>query len=328
MPLFRGVIRMNDFYNEYARLCADSARAEAFRKTGEDGTRIFNILNSNIKALKTVGEYIDTMYSLTAYSAAHKQKIQRVKEFNFRSLDNHSDVRAITRSDIVMLAGKNFGGYDSAFVTLLLYILLLDVGNGKSVTVIRTSKFLNDLPNFLKRNLYTYAMQIANSDPLLNGNIYQEVVVYYGDLKVYKEFLAYISDLYPDEAAISALFRRETADVNSPISKRLHNFQRSALKKDALYAVIFYSLDQYVRRCRMRGFRTGRKVCDAGEFLSGFFDYFDKMFEGALFWLGKIAAGDGIDTLKDFIQTDLNQCQREELYRCIMSAFDLGIPAS
>lgn len=56
---------MNDFLNEYNRLCTDPSRVDNFRKTGEKGVRIFNVLNTNIKTLKTVGEYIDTIYSLS-----------------------------------------------------------------------------------------------------------------------------------------------------------------------------------------------------------------------------------------------------------------------
>jgi len=318
---------MNDFINEYNRLCSDAARVEKFKKSGEDGVRIFNVLNSNIKTLKTVGEYIDTLYGLTIYNAAYKQKIRRVREFNFRSLGNHTDVRAITRSDIVILAGKAFGGYGHAFVTLLLYLLLLDVGSGsRSVAAVRTSAFLEELPVFIKRRLYAYAKEIAESGPLPDGNIYQQIVVYYGDQRVYREFLAYISDYYPDEALICALFQEEATRNNSPVSQRLNNFQRSALKKDALYAVIFYSLDQYVRECKMVGLRTGKSIREGTDFLLGYFDYFDNIFEGSLSWLGELRAGENMDTLKDFVRRALDDAQREEICRCIVNAFDLSVP--
>ncbi len=318
---------MNDFLNEYNRLCADPSRVDNFRKTGEDGIRIFNVLNTNIKTLKTVGEYIDTIYSLTTYNADHKQKIRRLKEFNFRSLDNHSDPRAIIRSDIVINAGRKFSGYDSAFVTLILYLLLLDTGNGSSTTVVRTRNFINDIPTFLKRKLYGYAKQIAVSGPFLNDNIYQEIVVYYGDTRLYKEFIEFVRDNYPDEEAISNLFVNEAAKPNSPISKRLDNFQRSALKKDALYAIIFYSLDQFVRESKMKGLRTGKKIRSADEFLIDYLEYFNSIFDGQIAWLGRLDRGDTIESLKSFISVDLTPDQREEIHKCVCNAFDLFVPA-
>jgi|GEM_PF-6106767 len=317
---------MNDFLNEYNRLCADPSRVDNFRKTGEDGIRIFNVLNTNIKTLKTVGEYIDTLYPLTTYNADHKQKIRRLKEFNFRSLDNHSDPRAIIRSDIVICAGRKFSGYDSAFVTLILYLLLLDTGNGSSTTVVRTRDFINDIPTFLKRKLYGYAKQIAVSGPFLNDNIYQEIVVFYGDTRVYKEFIDFVRDYYPDEEAISNLFVSEAAKSNSPISKRLDNFQRSALKKDALYAIIFYSLDQFVRESKMKGLRTGKRIRNADEFLIEYLDYFNNIFDGQIAWLGRLDRGDTIESLKSFINVDLTPDQREEIHKCICNAFDLFVP--
>ena len=318
---------MNDFLNEYNRLCTDPSRVDNFRKTGEKGVRIFNVLNTNIKTLKTVGEYIDTIYSLTTYNAAHKQKIKRLKEFNFRSLDNHSDPRAIVRSEIVIDAGRKFCGYDSAFVTLILYLLLLDTGNGSSTTVVRTRNFINDIPTFLKRKLYGYAKQIAASGPFLNDNIYQEIVVYYGDTRVYKEFIEFVRDNYPDEEAISKLFVNEAAKSNSPITKRLDNFQRSALKKDALYAIIFYSLDQFVRESKMKGLRTGKKIRSADEFLIDYLEYFNSIFFFFFAWLGRLDRGDTIESLKSFISVDLTRDQREEIQRCVCNAFDLFVPA-
>ena len=314
---------MSDYVNEYNALKANTSRIERFRASGEDGVRIFNVLNSNIKALKTVGEYIDTMYSQTTYNEIHKQKNHRVKAFNFRSLDNHADARAITRSDIVIATGTKFGGYDSGFVTLLLYILLLDVGNGIYVTATRTSEFLNELPVFIKRNLYSYARKIVASGSLLTDNIYQDIVVLYGDKPLYEAFLEFTKDYYPDETKITELFVQEAADSNSPIAKRMANFQRSALKKDALYAVIFYSLDQYVRKCKMRGLRSGKKIVSAEVFLLEYLDYFNDIFEGSLGWLGKISSGDDINTLRIFLLNDLSEDQRKELYMCIKNAFGL-----
>lgn len=315
------------YVTEYDKLKFDAPRIELFRSSGEkDGTRIFTVLNSNIKTLKTVGEYIDTMYGLTSYDAKHKQKNERVRVFNFRSLDNHSDVRAITRSDIVRAAGAEFGGYDNAFVTLLLYILLLDVGDNEDVVVTGAKTFVNSLPIFIKRRLFEYARQIALSDSFPNDNLYQQIVVLYGDQELYKEFLTYVSEKYPDEATIKDLFEKEAADPDSPIAKRIKNFQPSALKKDALYTIIFYSLDQYVRKCRMRGLRTGKTIVDAEEFFRGFLEYFDDIFAGSLTWLGKMNAGDTIDTLQDFISNTLTEEQRDEMYKCIENAFELQIP--
>lgn len=315
------------YATEYDKLKHDASRIKLFRASGEkDGTRIFSVLNSNIKALKTVGEYIDTMYSLTTYNAAHKQKNERVRAFNFRSLENHADPRAITRSDIVIAAGTEFDGYDKAFVTLLIYILLLDVGDNESVVVRRAKEFINSLPIFIKRKLFSYSREIARSEAFLNDNLYQQIVVLYGDQDLYKAFLGFISENYPDEATITHLFAVEAVDKTSPIYKRLENFQRSALKKDALYTMIFYALDQYVRKCKMKGYRTGRKIIDADDFIDGFLDYFNDIFEGSFTWLGKVNAGENIETLKNFIYTVLTEDQRYEIYTCIQNAFGLQVP--
>ena len=317
---------MSNYAKEYADLKRDPVRSEAFKASGENGTRIFPVLNSNIKTMKTVGEYIDTMYSQTVYNSLHKQKNRRVREFNFRSLDNHSDPKAITRSDIVMAAGRRFGGYDSAFVTLLLYVLLLDTGSGKSPSALRTEAFIRDLPVFIKRDLYACAKEIVASDALLTDNIYQEIVVLYGDQALYQGFLSHIRENYPGKDVITELFVREAAIAGSPIARRMHNFQRSALKKEALYAVIFYCLDQYVRKCRMRGLRTGRKIIRAEDFFTGFLDYFDDRFDGDLTWLGRVGPGEDTETLKRFILDQLSDDQRDELYICIQHAFCLQLP--
>ena len=77
------------YFTEYDNLKHDDSRVKLFKSTGErDGTRIFSVLNSNIKTLKTVGEYIDTMYPVTTYSEVHKQKIERVRAFNEFNFSN------------------------------------------------------------------------------------------------------------------------------------------------------------------------------------------------------------------------------------------------
>ena len=315
------------YVTEYDKLKLDAPRIELFKSTSaESGTRIFNVLNSNLKSLETVGKYIDTMYVRTSYDKDDKQKNKRVMAFNFRSLENRTDARAITRSDIVRAAKAEFGDYNNAFVILLLYILLLDVGDNEDVVVTDAKTFLNSLPIFIKRRLFEYARQIALSGPFPSDNLYQQIVVLYGDQELYKEFLAFVSEEYPDEAKIKALFEKEAADPNSPIAKRIKNFQPSALKKDALYTIIFYSLDQYVRKSRMRGLRTGKTIVNAEDFFRGFLTYFDDIFAGSLTWLGKMNAGDNIDTLQDFISNTLTEEQRDEMYKCIENAFELQIP--
>lgn len=317
---------MNDFLNEYSRLCADSSRVDNFIKTGKDGTRIFNVLNTNIKTLKTLGEYIETAYLLAPYNSVDKQKLKKVTEFNFKSIYNKSDQRANIRSDIVIKAKNKFGGFDNAFVILILYLLLLDTGNGASTTVIRTRNFINSIPIFLKRKLYDYAKEIAASKPFLNDNIYLELVVYYGDAGVYREFIEFIKDNYSNEEEICKNFITEANKTSSPISKRLQNFQQSALKYDALYAVIFYSLDQFVRKSKMKGFRTGKKIINADVFLFEYLEFFNDIFDEKLDWLGTVRQGDSIDTLCDFIKKDLNSTECDEIHGCICSAFDLFVP--
>lgn len=316
------------YATEYNTLSLDNHRVEMFKATGKEGRRIFTVLNSNIKSLKTVGEYINTMYSQTTYTPTYKQMNERVRAFNFRSLENHTDARAITRSDIVMTAGAQFGGYDHAFVTLLLYILLLDVGDNNSETVTNAKEFIDSLPIFIKRRLFGYARQIALAErgAFPNDNVYLEMVVLYGDTALYQEFIQHIKKNYPNEVAITNLFVTEATIDTSPISKRIKKFQPSALKKDALYTIIFYALDQFVRKCKMKGFRTGKKIIDAEEFLMGFFDYFNDAFAGSLRWLGKINAGEDIDTLKDFVATVLTVDQKEEIFTCIRNAFGMYVP--
>lgn len=316
------------YATEYDLLSRDGQRIEMFRSSGKDGRRIFSVLNSNIKSLQTVGEYINTMYSQTSYNPAHKQMNERVRAFNFRSLENRNDPRAITRSDIVREAGTLFGGYDHAFVTLLLYILLLDVGNNDSETSANARQFINGMPIFIKRRLFEYARQIALAErgAFPNDNIYLEMVVLYGDAELYKEFIQHIKDNYPDEAAITNLFVREVAIETSPISKRIKNFQSSALKKDALYTIIYYALDQYVRKSKIKGLRTGKKIIDAEKFILEFFDFFNDNFGGSLRWLGKINTDEDIDTLKNFISASLTIAQKEEVFTCIQNAFGLQVP--
>lgn len=316
-----------DYIQEYNDLKSNASRIQLFKSSGEkDGTRIFTVLNSNIKALKTVGEYIETMYPVTKYDSALKQKTMRVKSFNFRSLDNHNDQRAITRSDLIIAAGRKFNGYDNAFVSLLLYILLLDTGNGQSEVVRNADLFIDSLPIFIKRRIYEFARNIAANNSFLTNNIYQQLVVLYGDKQLYEAFIEYIYEQYPDEKTITDLFDRESKVKNSPIVQRLDNFQRSALKKDGLYTVIYYALDQYVKTQKMRGVRTGNKIVDGKSFLFGFLDYFDDIFEGSFTWLGKMAPGEDMENLKDFIENDLTVDQSNEIVISIQNAFDLMLP--
>ena len=316
------------YVTEYNTFSSDHHRVEKFESSGKEGRRIFTVLNSNIKSLKTVGEYINTMYSKKEYNSAYKQMNERVRAFNFRSIANHKDARAITRSDIVRAAGAQFGGYDHAFVTLLLYLLLLDVGDNKSETVTNAKEFIDSLPVFIKRQLFEYAREIASAKrgAFPNDNVYLEMVVLYGDTALYQEFIQYIKENYPDEGIITNLFVTEAAIATSPISKRIKNFQSSALKKDALYTIIFYALDQFVRKCKMKGLRTGKKIIDAEEFLMGFFDYFNDAFAGSLRWLGKINEGEDLDTLKAFVRTVLTVDQKEEIFTCIRNAFGMYVP--
>ena len=315
------------YITEYHALSLDSYRIKMFKATGEDGRRIFSVLNSNIKSLKTVGEYVDTMYSQTIYNETYKQMNERVRAFNFRSLANHTDARAIIRSDIVRSAGAQFGGYDHAFVTLILYLLLLDVGDTNSMVVTNAKEFIESLPIFMKRRLFEDARKIAQAGGIFpNDNIYLEMVVLYGDAALFQEFTEHIKENYPDEAEITRLFVAEAAVATSPIAMRIKSFQRSALKKDALYTIIFYALDQYVRKCKMQGIRTGKKIIDAEKFLSEFLDFFNDVFVGSLSWLGKINPGEDIDTLKAFIATTLTIEQKKEIFVCIQNAFGLHLP--
>lgn len=65
---------------------------------------------------------------------------------------------------------------------------------------------------------------------------------------------------------------------------------------------------------------------DAEAFLVDFLDFLDDAFEGSLKWLGRIKAGEDIETLKDFIATTLTADQRDEIFTCIQNAFGLRMP--
>lgn len=148
----------------------------------------------------------------------------------------------------------------------------------------------------------------------------------YGDKQLYEAFIEYIYEQYPDEKTITDLFDRESKVKTSPIVQRLDNLQRSALKKDGLYTVIYYALDQYVKTQKMRGLRTGNKIVDGKSFLFGFLDYFDDIFEGSFTWLGKMASGEDMENLKDFIENDLTVDQSNEIVISIQNAFHLMLP--
>lgn len=66
------------YVTEYNTFSSDHHRVEKFESSGKEGRRIFTVLNSNIKSLKTVGEYINTMYSKKEYNSAYKQMNERV----------------------------------------------------------------------------------------------------------------------------------------------------------------------------------------------------------------------------------------------------------
>ena len=317
---------MNDFINEYKRLCADHSRKEKFKRSGEDGIRLCSILNTNIKSLQTVGTYIETVYDITEYSDVHKQKFTRLEAYNFRSLNNHNDPRAIIRSDIILAARKAFGE-ESAFVALLIYLLILDTGSEETIIADRTRKFIKEMPVFLKRRIYAYAHGIGLSGGQFpSDNILQELVVYYGDQGVYREFVDFIVENYPNEDLICENFRNEIAEADSPISQRIRSFQESAVKKDALYAVFFYSLDQFVRETKLKGLKSGETYMDANEFLIGFFDYFNEMNDGYINIYGNKKQKESIDSLKDFVSNDLSPRQREEIHHCICNVFNLYCP--
>lgn len=312
------------YEQEYDNLIHDPSRFKNFWTTGKKGRKVFS-LNTNIKTLQTAGKYVSEMYNETTRTESNKQKIVPLKTFNFRSIDNHSDARAILRSDIVIAAGNRFGGYDSAIVKFLIYMLLLDVGDNPSV-IEKPMKFVNNLPVFIKRRLYEYANEIANSESLLINNIYQQMVVLYGDELLFSEFINFVEEKYPDERQISELFAREYNDLNSPIRKRINIFQASTMKEDALYPIILYSLDQYVRKCRFKGFRSGKRIISAHVFLENFINYFNDIFNGHFEWLGRYATGAEIADLIEFINNDLSIFQRKELYLCIRNAFGLQVP--
>ncbi len=317
------------YIEEYEKLKADKNRAVLFSSTSEQkARRIFKILNANIKTLKTVGEYIKDMYDKTSSNCDTKQKNERIRVFNFRSTENHSDARAITRSDIVMATANEFGGYDHAFSALIIYILLLDTGSDYNIVVSEAKMFIDSLPIFIKRRLFEYAKEIASSKSFLVDNIYQQIVVLYGDRDLYDAFLSFISEKYPNEDEIKDLFESESKNSQSPIYERIYNYQASSLKKEALYTIIFYSLDQYVRECKLNGLRTGKTIIGGVQFLNGFLEYFGNIsdFDESISWLGKIKSGEDIHDLQSFIKNKLSEDQRNEICTCIMKAFELEVP--
>ena len=335
---------LSEYKTEYARLCADPKRAADFITSGKSTRRIFPPYSSNIRTISTICSYAKTMYDIPIYpkTEAGKKKVHEknnvTKECRFRSIDNHTDSKAIIRSDILTTVQKKFvsKSKDSvhSFVKLIVYLLLLDIdieGKEPDIVVKCAEAALKEIPRHIKLNLFQYIkdIKIKPNASLKLDNILQLAVIHFGDKELYTVFGEFIHEHYPDKEIISELckfVKQENEDKTSPIYKRRYNHQASALKDEACYLALYFAINKYITQCKLTALRTGKIIVDAKEFLFGMFDSIDTFCEGWYAWLGDIEENQNIETLKSFIETDLSEEQREELYTCIMHAFKLKIP--
>lgn len=325
---------MSAYPAEYELLKHDTERTRKFvTSSRKNGIRSFPVFNTNIKTLATLCNYIEFMYPFDTYpeTESEKQEVHQkasvVKECGFKSMNQDTNPRAVVRSDILAAAWRRYRDYDHAFVVLLVYILLLDMGGVHPYGVAeRAREILRAVPKYIRREIFRSVRQIAASQALTTNNIYQQLIVLYGDRGLFYSFIEFIEENYPNEEKICSLFREELADGTSPIANRVKTSQLSSFKKEAYYLALFYALDEYVSRCKLNGLRSGRTTVNAKDFLFGFLDGLEELCQDSYAWLGKVEDGQDMEDLKEFIEDELTGDQREEIYRCIAGAFALEPP--
>jgi len=243
---------MTALENELKLFNENSIRKENFTSTSRtSGKRTFPFFNTNVKTLQTLCSYLADMYKISSYpeDKAGKddvhQKNSIVEEFNFRSISNHDNQQAICRSNIILKAVDHFGRMDHSFVQFLLYLLLLSIDGEKNIKTC-AEDFLYRIPKLIKRNIYPLVDEILDNKTFVSNNILQDLVILYGDDKLFDAFVKDITDFYPDQQKMTNTFVQEYNKPGSCLSQRIKNIQLSALKKEAYFICLFFSLNEFV----------------------------------------------------------------------------------
>ena len=310
---------------EYNHLKNDSDRCKVFQTTGNQKRRIFTVLNTNIKTIETIGDYINEAQTTTTYNLqSHKHMKERLRVFNFHCWNNKT-LKAQLRTQIVEKARMHFTGNEHMFVKIIVFLLLLGMEEERFIPNI--NQFLSSIPKCIKRNLYTHLQNIDpnKSGPLNVDNIYMQLIITYGDEKLYSCFLTHITSNFPDTNAICSLLSRESQTPSSPVAKRIKTHQASSFKKEAWWIWVYYALQQYIQKRKMQGFRTGKSAAKPQAFLLGYVDYLEESFDDLLDLMGG-TDGTTLEDLKAFLVNDLTPTERTELSRSICFGFDISFP--
>lgn len=318
------------FVEEYERLKLDNDRKNAFASSSrERGRRTCSVFNTNIKTLGTYSKYIHNMYGITAYPTDDAgrndvhQKSSIVKEFNFRSIDNHDDNRAMTRSDIIIKAYNTFGDYDNAFVIITLYILLL--GEKKdSVTLQKVLDFWEYIPRRIKRNLNMYVHNIYTNGDYDANNFYQNLVMLYGDEELFNSYIDYLYDNEYNAEEINVVILDEYNDTTTPIGKRISNFQKSSIKKEAYYLFLYFCMKEACIEMKFKYLADCKEFDEGIRFFKNVLVYMDKEPDMNWGYFGKIDQGQNLEMYKQFLD-DLTVSEKDEFIICFSNAFNISI---
>lgn len=326
---------MSNFQNEYSSFLEDRQRVTSFKTSSrENGRRTLPFFNTNLKTLGTLCSYIQTMYSIDTYpqdtdgkKEVH-QKNSIINELNFRSIDNKDDQNAITRSNIINKAIAYFDrGTEHGFVQFLVYILLLSSNLNESTNIRSCAEeFFEKLPKYFFRKIYKYTDDILSDGAFHYNNVFQALIVLYGDKGLFNSFIKDIEDYYPDEDRITKDFNDESLKQGSIIESRLATFQKSSFKKEAAYLCLYYSLQEFILRKRLDSYITGNKKRNANSFFIEFLEYLEKTYPSSYKLFGNVSDESNFNLLKNFITNNLDDVEREELYKSIALCFNLIEP--
>ena len=327
---------MSNFQTEYSNFLDNAQRVSLFKTSSrENGRRTLPFLNTNLKTLGTLCSYIQTMYNIDTYpqDSAGKSEVHQknsiINELNFRSIDNKEDQNAITRSNIINKAITYFDkGTEHGFVQFLVYILLLS-SNLDKPSNIRTcaEDFFEKLPKYFFRKIYQYTEDILSDGAFHYNNIFQALIVLYGDKDLFNSFIKDIEDYYPDEDRITKDFNDESLKQGSVIESRLATFQKSAFKKEAAYLCLYYSLNEYILTKKIDSYKTGRKKRNADIFFIEFLEYLENIYPSSYKLFGNVNDESNFNLLKNFVKNNLDETEREQLYKSIALCFNLIEPS-
>lgn len=324
---------MTDFETELQVFNKDVQRQTNFISTSrETGKRTFPFFNTNVKTLQTLCSYILNMYDIDSYpqDKAGKDDIHQknsiVEEFNFRSISNHNDETAICRSNIIKKSVDYFEQPDHSFVQFLLYILLLSIDCDKNIKNCALD-FLNSVPKLIKRNIYFFVDEILDNKSMVEDNLLQDLIILYGDEKLFKSYIKDIENYYPDKEKITTSFIQEYNKPNNCIANRVRNIQLSAFKKEAYFICTFFTLNEFINYKKLFGFSSGNKIHEAEAFCIEFLEYFEGKYTNSYKLLGITSQETNLNTLKCFIQTELNKEEKIQLFSCIQKCFQLEMPS-